>query len=282
MEETVNRLLRCACSLLMLLMIGGCAQNYYNIPRDAYEKKVRILGVAPLMVDGGSDIRHPEKDAVVTLVKETNRANEKELVAQLRGTNTYFAVRLLDANPDQLFQSLFERRERRDDAGVVYNKHFFKPAEIKAVIEKNGLDGLMLVTVSGLMKKDKIYSRNLFAYLDTDYNVLAMNAQIFDKDATLLWEYPNFKLRSLNFPTFFSLQYPDFDEADANATDTVEVKTKTVAGIKRALLKTEGGKPVAAPAYKTIFEDMASLQKPEFSLFGTTRKTEPAKPATPQ
>jgi len=282
MEDTVNRLLRCASALLLLLAVSGCAQNYYNIPRETYEKKVRILGVAPLMVDAGSDIRHQEKDAIVALLKEANRANEKELVAQLRATGTYFAVRLLDTDADQLFQSLFERRERRDDAGVVYNKHFYKPAEIKAILEKNGLDGLMLVTVSGMMKKDKVYSRNLFAFLDTDYNVLSMSAQILDKEATLLWEYPNFKLRSLNFPTFLSLQYPDFDEADANVTDTVDVKTKTVAGIRRALLKSEAGKPVTAPVYQTIFEDMASLQKPELSLFGTAKKPEPAKPAAAQ
>lgn len=268
-------------SLLLLLLVSGCAQNYYNIPRETYEKKVRILGVAPLLVDAGSDIRHPEKDALVALLKEANRANEKELIAQLRATGTYFAVRLLDQDADQLFQSLFERRERRDDAGVSYNKHFYKPTEIRATMEKNGIDGLMLVSVSGLLKKDKVYSRNLMAFLETDYNVMAMSAQILDKDGALLWEYPNFKLRALNFPTFIALQFPDFDEADANATDTVDVKTKSIAGIRRALLKTEGGKPVIAPAYKIIFEDMASLQKPEFSfatLFGTDKKTTAAKP----
>ena len=44
--------------------------GYYNIPREAYEKKVRILGVAPIMVDADSDIRHPEKEKLVALLKE--------------------------------------------------------------------------------------------------------------------------------------------------------------------------------------------------------------------
>ena len=278
----MQRISSLVAALLLTMLVSGCAQNYYNIPRDTYEKKVRILGVAPLMVDASSDIRHQEKDQLVALLREANRANEKELVNQLRATGTYFAVRLLDPDADKLMQSLFERRELRQDAGVTYNKYFYKAAELRATIEKHGVDGLMLVTVSGMMKKEKVYSRNILAYLDSDYNVLSMTAQILDKDGALLWEYPNFKERTLNLPTFFSLQYPDFDEADANETDRVDVKTKTIGGIRRALIKTEEGKPAIAPAYKAIFADMASLQKPEFSffgLFGNDKKREPAKSA---
>ncbi|HSR35673.1 MAG TPA: hypothetical protein VLL73_00715, partial [Desulfurivibrionaceae bacterium] len=157
--------------LLLAMLVSGCAQNYYSIPRETYEKKVRILGVAPIMVDGASDIRHPEKEQLVSLLKEANRANEKDLVSQLRTTGTYFAVRQLELDANQLMQSLFDRRERRQDAGVVYNKYFFKPAELRATIEQQGIDALMLVTVSGMMKKEKIYSRNILAYLESDYNV---------------------------------------------------------------------------------------------------------------
>jgi hypothetical protein len=280
------RTLRCIPLIALLLMTVGCARNYYNIPRETFEKKVRVLGVAPIFVDGESDIRHPEKDALVNIVKEINRKNEKELVTQLKDTGSFFAVRLLDEDPDKLFNRLLFRRERRDDASVVYNKYFYKMPELKELITKNGLDAIMFTVVSGLTRKDTVYSSNLMNYLESDYNFLAMTAQIFDADGNILWEYPNFRRPMPSLPEFFTLQYPDFDEAKANVSDKVEIKFKTIPGIGRALGKTEGssllGKAQGATAYVKIFGDMAALLKPEMKPFWSDsngkKKDEPAKP----
>jgi hypothetical protein len=274
----VKRVLKAVTLSIVAIVSFGCAQNYYNVPRETYEKKVRTLGVAPLFVDGDSDIKHPEKEALVSLIKDANRKNEKELVAQLRDTGVYFSVRLLDDDAGTLYSTLFSRRERRDDAGVIYNKHFFKAEEIRNIITKNNLDALLLVTVSGLTRKDKVYSSNFLSYLESDYNYLIMTAQILDADGNTLWEYPNFRQRALTFPMLFPLQYTDFDEAAANLNDQVEVRFKTIAGIGRALAKTEKsavqGKGVST-IYSTAFEDMVSLLKPEMKWFGGGKKDTP-------
>ena len=60
-------------SLLMFITIislatVGCSHNYYNIPRETLEKKVRVIGVAPIFLDADSDIRHPEKDTLSCLL----------------------------------------------------------------------------------------------------------------------------------------------------------------------------------------------------------------------
>lgn len=276
--------LRFAFLFMLSLFTFGCAQNFYNIPRETYQKKVRTLGVVPLFVDGDSDIKHLEKDALVNLIKDANRINEKELVAQLKDTGAYFSVRLLDADAGQTFSTLFSRREKRDDAGIVYNKYFFKTEEIRNIISKNDVDAVMLVTVNGLTKPDKVYACNLLSYLESDYNYLAMSAQILDADGNTLWEYPNFRQRSLTFPMFLALQYPDFDEAAANLSDRVDVKFKTIAGISKALAKTEKssvqGKAQVSTLYNLIFEDMVSMLKPERNLFGG--KKEEAKGVKPQ
>ncbi|HEY6007053.1 MAG TPA: hypothetical protein VIU40_01925 [Geobacteraceae bacterium] len=270
--------LLCGCLALAVTVLSGCAQNYYNIPRDAYEKKVRVLGVAPIMVDGSSDIRHPEKDALVNLVKDVNRKNERELVARLKSTGGYFSVGLLDEDADQLFARLFARRERRDDAGVVYNKYFYKAPELKELLAKNTLDAVMFVVVSGLTRPEKVYSSNYLSYLDSEYNYIVMSAQILDADGNILWEYPNFRRRSVGFPPLVSLQYPDFDEAEANSTDLIDVKFKTIAGLTRAFNKTEDSDLVRnlrySVLYGTIFADMASLQGPERSIFSREKKPE--------
>lgn len=281
MSRTLTFVLAC----LLALVAGGCATNYYNIPRETYEQKVRVLGVAPIMVDADSDIRHPDKDVLVGLLKEASRGNEQELVALLKDSDAYFSVRLLPENPDQLLAAVLSRRERRDDGGTIYNKYFYKPEEIKQLAERQNVDAVMLVTISGLTRSDKIYSSNYMSFLEGEYNYLVMTAQILDKDGTVLWEYPNFRARMVNFPTFLALQYPDFDEAKANATDVVQVKFKTVDGIGRALHKTESSslqkERTVSSLYETQFEAMTALLQPSRSVLGGTKDDEkkPAEPA---
>ena len=269
-----------------LLVMSGCAGNLYNVPKETFEKKVRVLGVAPLMLDADSDIRHPEKEALVGLLGEFNRSNTRELVGQLKKSGTFFVVQALPDDPDQLFSTLFFRRERRDDAGVIYNKHFFKGPELKEVIEKNKVDALFVVVMSGLTKQGRRYSSNLINYVESDYNNLVMTAQILDAEGTVLWEYPNFRKRSPSFPTFLALQYPNFDEAAANADDKVQVHFKTIDGIKRALVKKTRSAALSnaevSALYAEAFDEMVSLLKPEtdpFAVFKGKKKDPVEQPA---
>jgi len=266
----MSRIFRCFPLAALLFMSVGCAHNYYNIPQDTYEKKIRVIGVAPIFVDEASDIRHPEKEPLLALVRNQNRKNEQELVSLLKDTGVYLAVRMPEAQADELFSSLFFRRERRMDAGVIYNKYFFKQQELKDLIVKNHLDALMLVVVSGLTSPDKIYSSNLLSFLETDYNYLIMTAQIFDPDGAVLWEYPNFQKRMLSYTTLLNLQYPDFDEAAANVTDKVDVKFKTIPGLARAFDKTKASSindVKVSRLYSDVFGDMLSMLKRKFRFF---------------
>jgi hypothetical protein len=263
----VKTFLKLALLSMTVLFSSGCASNYYNIPRETFEKKVKILGVAPIFVDYDSDIRLPEKDTLVALIKDYNRKNEKELVARLKDTGTFFSVRLLDENADKLFSSILFRRERRDDASVVYNKYFYKLPELKELITRNGLDAVMLTVVSGLTRQDTVRSSNMVSYLEADYNMLIMTSQILDANGNILWEYPNFRENRPSLPAFIELQYPDFDEAKANETDKVELRFKTIPGITRVLKETEEsslqGNAKVSSAYTSIFSEMVALLKPE-------------------
>lgn len=249
--------------LILSVQLVGCAANYYNVPRETYEKKVRVLGVAPILLDADSDIRHPEKGEILKIVREANRKNEKELVDILKSNGEYFSVRFLDDDADQLFATLGSRRERRDDAGVTYNKYFYKPEEIKKYIERHNIDAVMLVTVSGISMTEKVYSNNLMSYLEENYNSMIMTSQILDSDGTVLWEYPNFRQRFITFSPLFGLQYPDFEEARANLTDLVKLKYKSIPGIGRAFARSEsssvkGAKQVSV-LYNKLFADMAAF-----------------------
>ncbi len=249
--------------LTLLVIVNGCASNYYNVPRETFEKKVRVLGVAPIMLDADSDIRHPDKGEIVKIIREANRKNEKELVDILKSNGEYFSVRFLDDEADQLFATVVSRRERRDDAGVVYNKYFYKPDELKKYIERHNIDAVMLVTVSGISMNEKIYSNNFMAYLEENYNNMIMTSQILDSEGTLLWEYPNFRQRFITFSPLFALQYPDFEEARANLTDQVKIKYKSVPGVNRAFTRSESssvkGSRQVSVLYNKQFADMTSF-----------------------
>lgn len=249
--------------LILSVQLFGCAANYYNVPRETYEKKVRVLGVAPIMLDADSDIRHLEKGEILKIVREANRKNEKELVDILKSNGEYFSVRFLDDEAEQLFATLVSRRERRNDAGVTYNKYFYKPEEIKKYIERHNVDAVMLVTVSGISMTEKIFSNNFMAYLEENYNNMIMTSQIVDSEGSVLWEYPNFRQRFITFSPLFALQYPDFEEARANLTDQVMIKYKSIPGIGRAFSRSEsstvkGSKQVSV-LYNKQFADMTAF-----------------------
>lgn len=268
--------------LPLLLLTFGCSQNYFNVPKDNYADKVKVLGVAPLIVDADSDIKHPQREQLISLVSEMNRSYEQQLVDKLKETGNYYTVSLLAGDPATTYRSLFSRRERRDDAAVVYNKYFWKNDELREYIRRNKLDAVMLVVVSGLSKTDKIYSSTLLSSLSSEYNYLTMSAQILDANGTVLWEYPNFRGRLLTYYPLISLQYPDFSEAEANLSDKVAVRFKTLEGIKQRLNEKRKDyllrETKESDAYAKQFDEMLSLLKFDAS----SDKKAPAAPEKPQ
>jgi len=252
-------------SLLLLPLLGGCAHNYYNMPQDTVAEKVKVLGIVPIIVDADSDIRYPQREELLELLVSLNRSYERNLVRLVKNTNSFYTVTLLDADPGAIFASLLSRRERRDDASIQYNKYFWKDEMLAEFMRKNSLDATMFVVVSGITRPDRIYSSNLLDSLEADYNFLVMTAQIVDANGAVLWEYPNFRQRSLSYTPLINLQYPAFDEAKANASPKVQIKFKALEGIRRVLEKRRldllRRETPEAALYIAQFEEMSSLME---------------------
>lgn len=267
--------------LPLVLLAFGCSQNYFNVPKDNFAEKVKVLGVVPIMVDADSDIRHPQKDQLVALLAETNRSYEQQLVGKLKETGNYYTVSLLPGEPAAIYSSLFFRREKRDDASVSYNKYFWKNDELRSYIRRNNLDAVMLIVVNGISKNEKIYSSNFLASLASEYNYLTMAAQILDENGTILWEYPNFRGKLLTYYPMVGLQYPDFSEADANLSDKVQVKFKAVEGIRQRLNEKRKDyllrETRESDVYARQFDEMLSLLKYDVDK----ERKAPATPAKP-
>ena len=249
--------------ILLLPLLGGCAHNYYNLPQTMVADKVKVLGLVPIIVDRESDIRFPQREELITLLENSNRSYERELLRLLKESNNFYTVTMLDADPRATFSSMLFRRERRDDASIQYNKYFWKEEALAEYIRKNSLDAVMFVVVGGITRSDKLFSANLLDALTTDYNFLIMTAQIVDAKGTIIWEYPNFRQRALSYNPLINLQYPDFDEAKANMAPGVQVKFKTLEGVRRVLEKKRqdllGRETKDAELYMAQFEEMVSL-----------------------
>lgn len=263
----------------------GCAQNHFNIPPDSFAKKVKVLGIAPILIDSDSDISFPQKDLLLALISDLNRKYEPLLVRKLRSTGNFYAVVPLADDPQSLYTSLMARREKRDDAGIQYNKYFWKNDEIGTYIKKNRVDAVMVIVVSGLTKTSKIYSSNLLMSLETGFNFLTMTAQILGPDGTVLWEYPNFRGQLLTYYPLVNLQYPDFSESEANLSPKTEVRFKSLDGIRRTLeqkkrdwLLRETQEP---EVYGKLFDEMTSLIKHNADK-QTKAQTADDKPVPPQ
>ncbi|MBC8017914.1 MAG: hypothetical protein H7X83_05265 [Verrucomicrobia bacterium] len=250
---------------LLATVISGCSQNHFNIPTEKFADKVRVLGIAPIIVDADSDIKHPQKELLISLVTEMNRKYEQQFVRKLKSTGNFNTVELLNVGPQEIFAKLSSRREKRDDASILYNKYFWKNDELRDYLQKNNLDAVMLLVVSGLTKSDKVTSIGQLKSLTSDYNYLTMTAQILDANGAILWEYPNFRHSPVSYEPLINLEYPDFNEAEANLTTSTIVKFKTIEGIRRILEQKRKDlllrETQESEVYGKQFDEMVSLLK---------------------
>jgi len=273
--------------VLLTSVVTGCSQNHFNVPTENFAEKVRVLGIAPIIVDADSEIRHPQKDLLIPLLAEMNRKYEQQFVRKLKATGNFYTTALLDGDPQNLFGKFLSRREKRDDAAILYNKYFWKSDELRDYIQKNNLDAVMLLVVSGLIKSDKEISYGQFKSLKTDYNYLFLTAQILDANGTILWEYPNFRQSFPSYSPLMNLEYPDFNEAEANLTSNVIVKFKTLEGIRRTLDQKSKDlllrETQESAVYGKQFDEMISLLKYDHDKEkkGTAPVSEAPKPMKP-
>lgn len=251
--------------LFAVAALSGCAQNHYNIPEEHFAERVKVLGVAPILIDVDSELTHPQKELLIPLIADLNRKFEPLLLRKLQGTGNFYAVTAVADDPVQLYSSLVSRREKRDDANITYNKYFWKKDEITAYIKKNRLDAAMVLVVNGLTKPSKIYSSNLMTSLETEFNFLMISAQIVDPEGVVLWEYPNFRGRILPYYPLVNTQYPDFSESEANMSRKTEVRFKSIDGIRRTLEKKKSDfllRETDEPeVYGRVFDEITSLVK---------------------
>jgi hypothetical protein len=99
----------------------------------------------------------------------------------------------------------------------------------------------------------------LLETLKTTYNDVVVTAAVIGRDGKVLW-----RLSGDDSYQLLPLQYPDFDEAYYNRTDTVQLKYISQAGIERALegKVDRGGKTPLPETYERLFARIVSSISP--------------------
>lgn len=236
-----------ACGVLLLLV--GCSWGEYQIPKQDYRDHIQVLGVMPLLVDRTGPIGYPQREQLFDLLQRSVAGKHLALVERLREKKGYFDVRTLSVEYG-VGASPLEQRLASDSAGQPLGYRLNRQV-VAELAERNALDALLLVVVSGARVEEKRFSRNLMESLRTSYDDIMATAIVVDRNGQLLWQ-----LAGDDALRIALLQYADFDEAYFNRTDQVRVKNITLEGVDRALADPDGGELLEV--YEQLFKRIVS------------------------
>ncbi len=241
--------------LLATVFLAGCGVQPFKISRAEYGQKVRTLGVLPLMVDEASDLRHPEKNQLKTMIKENNRGKVDFLIARLKEQKNYFDVRYVPGEPEALFNQLVKGSDATDRKNGAERHYEFNAEFLTTLSEKNLVDGYLVIILHGIMLPQKRWDRTHLNYLESEYNVIIENAYVILPSGQVVWEH-----KGLAGDPFLALQYPDFDEAFYNKTNKVKIKFVDIEGLAKALVEPAGllqkDEKLSVP-YRNLFNRIA-------------------------
>lgn len=261
--------------VLSVLLLTGCSSGFFKIPKEEYRQTVRTLGVLPLLMDAGSTITHPEREAVVSLLRRTSDGREGRLVELLQEKKTYFDVRPVAGDPRQLYAEVVQGSSMRGEGEKLYRHYDFNATSVAVLAQRNVVDALLIVILNGVERPDKRWDRRHLSYLQADFNDVVATAAVVLPSGEIIWEYPG-----TGDEAFLPLQYPDFDEAYYNRTEQVRIRYITAAGLERTLEEQERGlfgKDAFSRRYQKLFAAIAAAAQP--GLQNPLRVKEPSPPA---
>jgi hypothetical protein len=245
--------------LFSILLLAGCG-GFFKVPQAEYRQKVQTLGVLPLLVDGDSVFTHPEREAVVELLRRHSSDRHRRLIDLLKEQKGYFDVRPVEGNPRELFRSLVKSDELRGTGADVYRHYDFNSRGASDLAQQNVVDALLVIILHGEVHSAKRWDRRHLAYLEAPYNEIMTTAAVVMPSGEVVWEYPD-----AVDGVFLFLQYPDFDEAYYNRSDEVRIKNISLAGLDRTLGESERslfGRSTFPARYRELFESVAAALKP--------------------
>lgn len=245
--------------LVVVVLLLGCSSGVYKVSKEEYRSQVKTLGVLPIIVDDQSPIKHGQRDAIIAMLRRTAVGKSESSIEKLRQKKGYFDVRYVGANPRQIWRQLIVGPLPPVGETGLPGGYRFSPQGAKQLIGQKVVDALLLVVLAGVEHEEKRRSRNKLETLTTIYSDIMVTAAVIDAQGRVLWEMTGEEAYQL-----LSLQYPDFDEAYFNKSDTVVLKEITVEGLEKTLTveQKEDQPPQMAPAYRSLIDQLVDGLSP--------------------
>ncbi len=244
--------------LVLFVFLAGCQSGTFRIPKEEFQQQVRTLAVLPILVDGDSVVKHPQREEVVALLRRHSDGREEELVRMLRDSGAFFDVRHVNQDPRPLMrQFVMPNPAVGQEEGFPYT---FSAAVARDLTRQQVVDALVVVILHGREVVEKRWDRTKLSYLEAPYNNIVAAAAVVDASGNVLW-----RLGQGYGETFLALQYPDFAEAHYNKSDAVRLKYLFVEGVERTLAEPPGGllnKSAFPKIYMELFEAIRDGLKP--------------------
>jgi hypothetical protein len=247
-------------TLLVLALLAGCASPGYQLPKEEFRERVRVLGVLPLLLDDQSTIAHPARQEIIELLRQHNAGKEVRLASVLKEKKGFFDVRSLPGDPQQLYTDLLRGSTLREKGSALYRQYQFDAANIGRLTEAEAVDGLLILVFNGINREEKRWDRKSTSYLETGFNSIVVTASVVLPSGQIAWQHAG-----APGEIFLALQYADFEEAYFNRTDEVKLKAITVAGLERTLKEPDStvfGRSNFPRLYQDLFERIARTLTP--------------------
>jgi hypothetical protein len=246
--------------VLCVLLLAGCSSRHFKVPKEDYRQAVRTLGVLPLLLDADSTITHPEREAVVSLLRRTSAGREDFLIEALLEKKAYFDVREVSGDARQLYSDVVKGSSLRGEGESLYRHYDFNATSVATLAQRNAVDALLIVILNGVERPAKRWDRRHLSYLQASFNDIVATAAVVLPSGEIIWEYSGAGEDGL-----LPLQYPDFSEAYYNRTEEVKIKFITASGLERTLEEQERGllgRKAYSRSYQKLFGSIASALQP--------------------
>jgi len=232
----------------IMLVLSGCAGLSGG---GEEEKRVRTLGVVPILVDADSIDYSARAELTAMLVKSAANIDNL-LVEQLRKKGDYFDVRLIDVPYGNLYEQIVIVREKAGEGDASYNAYAYNPEMVTRLANDNLVDAVLVVVINGITRSEKRWKEGPFSldFLEADYRSLLYSAAVVAPPSEQLWVREH-----RPGSVFLRLDYPDFSEAYWNKTEQVRIKEVTLSGLERTLLEPETGSTTSR-VYNDMVRDL--------------------------
>ena len=249
--------------LVLIFFLSGCGGKYFKVTEKDYQERVKTLGVLPLLVDENSTILHPDRMAILQMLRENDTMKEDRLIDILKDQRNYFDVRAIPGDPRELFKQLVAGSALIGQGDSLAKSYTFNPKKTAELAVHNVVDGLLVVILYGQERTETRWDRTHLLYLKAPFNNIQATAFVVLPNGQIVWEFPGKPGES-----FLQLQYPDFDEAHYNKSDTVQIKFVSLQGLERILTEKDRGMLGGTSfekRYEELFDSIASALKPSLS-----------------